>query len=261
MIVGLIGAGNMGGALARGWSAGDGGRTDLLISDADRDKAVALAAAARGEAVESNRDAAERADVVVLAVKPNLLETVAADIRPGEPRALVSILAGTTLADLEAALPDVPTLRVMPNVAAEVRHGFFCYAAGRGMEGALREDVLALFEALGTVLEMDESLFEQATALMGCGPAFIALVHEALVDAGVAEGLSDRVARQLVTGTLRGTAALLDANLGDSIDLRRRVTSPGGMTEAGVAALEGGEIRSVFEGAVRAAVLKAAQVR
>lgn len=261
MIVGLIGAGNMGGALARGWHAGEGGPTELLIADADRDKAVALAAAAAGTVVDANREAAERADVVVLAVKPNLLGKVAADIVSGKTRALVSILAGTTLAQLEAALPGVPLLRVMPNVAAEVRHGLFCYTAGPGMEGELRSDVLALFEALGTIVEMDESLFEQATVLMGCGPAFIALVHEALVDAGVAEGLSDPVARKLVTGTLRGTAALLDANLGDSIEVRRRVTSPGGLTEVGVAVLESGEIRSVFGSAVKSAVLKAAQMQ
>lgn len=255
MIVGIIGAGNMGGALARGWHASSNGPTELLVADADRDRAAALAAAAGGTVAGGNAELAERADLVVLAVKPNLLDEVASEI---EPRAVISVLAGTKLELLQAALPGVPVLRIMPNLAAEVGHGLFCYATGDGMEGELLTAALELLDALGSTVQVDERLFEQATALMGCGPGFIALVHESLTDAGVAEGLDPDLARQLVTDTLDGTAALLRANGGDSVALRERVTSPGGLTEAGIAELEAGRLRDTFESAVKAAVLKAA---
>src|SRR5437588_44449 len=122
--------------------------------------------------------------------------------------------------------------------------------AGDGPEGEIRE----LFGRLGTLIELPEPLIDAGTAVMSCGPAFYALVVEALVDAGVAHGLAPDVAAKMAVDTLAGTAAVLRERGNDTHDLRRRVTSPGGMTARGLAALERGGVRAAFEDAVAAVV-------
>lgn len=254
MDIGLIGAGSMGSALARGLGE------PLLVVDADRSKAESLALELGGEALSSPTDLADRADVVVLAHKPGQLEGVAAELG-SRPRAVASILGGTRVADVERAYPEVPAYRFMPNLAVAARRGVVCYAPGsRAADGPERE-LLGLFSRLGTVVELDEPLIEPATALMGCGPAFFALVVEALVDAGVRHGLPADRAFLLASETMGGTAALLagdglggaDGRLGLA-ELRRRVTSPGGSTARGLAALERGGVRAAFSDAVDAVV-------
>ena len=247
MRVGLIGAGNMASALARGIGQ------PLLVSDVDGRRARALADELGGEALASNAEVAERADAVVLCHKPAQLHEVAAELE-GRARAVVSILGGTRLADVEAAYPGVPVYRFMPNIPAEVRRGVLCYAPGaRAPEGPERE-VLELFGRVGIVIRLDESLIEPATALMGCGPAFFSLMVEALVDAGVAHGLQARDAATMTVETMAGTAAVLVERDEEPAALRRRVTSPGGSTARGLAALEHGGFRAALADAVAAVV-------
>ncbi len=140
----------------------------------------------------------------------------------------------------------------MPNVAAAARRGVFCLAPGRlaGDAGAVRE----LFERLGTVIELPEPLIEPATALIGCGPAFFALAVEALTEAGVRHGLDAATAARMAVETMAGTAALLEAEPLETARLRRAVTSPGGSTARGIAALERGGLRSALGDAVDAVV-------
>lgn len=253
MRIGLIGAGNMAAALARGWGE------PVVLFDPDEARAAELAAAVGGETVASNAEVAERADVVVLCHKPAQLERVAEETG-GAADAVVSILGGTPVADVERAYPGAPVYRFMPNVAAEVRRGVFCYApgarAGDGPEG----QVLELFGRLGTVIPVDEPLIEVATALMGCGPAFFALVVEALVDAGVRHGLPPADAGRMAAEAMAGTAELLSERDLDTAALRRRVTSPGGSTARGLAELERGGVRTAFADAV-AAVVDASPVK
>jgi pyrroline-5-carboxylate reductase len=245
--IGLIGAGNMASALARGWGE------PVLVADVDRGRAEALAAATGGEAAASNADVAERADVVILCHKPAQLEAVAAEVGP-HARAVVSILGGVPLAAVEAAYPEAAVYRFMPNVAAEVRRGVFCYAPGAGAAEGPEEEVVGLFARLGTVVPMSEAQMETATAVMSCAPAWLALVAEALVDAGVRHGLQRHEAEQLVAQTVAGTGELL-AEAGHSpAEVRRRVTSPGGLTARGLAALEAGGVRPAFDAAVDAVV-------
>ena len=247
MQVGLIGAGNMGGALARGWAE------PILVADADAARAEALAAAVGGEAVGSNADLAARVDVVVLCHKPGQLHEVAAEVS-GRARAVASILGGTPLAEVERAYPGVPMYRFMPNIAAEARRGVFCYAAGTcAAEGPERE-VLELFGRLGTVIALEEPLIEPATALMGCGPAFFALVVEGLVEAGVRHGLPPELGTRMAVETMAGAAEMLAGGGLDPPGLRRRVTSPGGSTARGLAALERGAVRAALGDAVDAVV-------
>jgi pyrroline-5-carboxylate reductase len=247
MRIGLIGAGNMAGALARGWGE------PVLVSDVDHARAEALAAELGGEAPGSNAYVADTADAVVLCHKPPQLQEVADEIRD-RVNAVVSILGGTPLADVEAAYPGTPVYRFMPNIPAEVGEGVFAYAPGSQAAAGPEREILELFGRIGTVVPTPESLIDTAMAVMSCSPAFFALVVEALVDAGVRSGLQPEAASQMAVGAMAGTAATLRAHDLDTLALRRRVTSPGGSTARGLAALERGGVRDAFSNAVDAVV-------
>jgi pyrroline-5-carboxylate reductase len=241
MILGLVGSGSMAAAMARGW-AGEFER--MLFSDSGSGRAGDLAAEMGGEAV-SNSEIAARADLVVLAVKPDKLDEVAPQL--GGAKEVVSVLAITTLAQLCAALPAAEhILRVMPNVGVEVRKGVLCVAGSASSVGREKLDLL------GHVFEIAEEDFDAATAVMGCSPAYFALAAEAIADAGVKDGLDPQLARELVTETAVGTAELLRRH--DPAGLRKAVASPGGSTEAGLEALEGEGARRAFAAAVEASL-------
>src|SRR3954452_1149852 len=176
MRLGFIGAGNMATALARGIGE------PVLVSDVDRSRAEALASATGGQALASNASVASQADAVVLCHKPAQLEDVALDIRDSA-RVVVSVLGGTPLAALELAYPGRPVYRFMPNIPAEVRRGVFCLAPGTRAADGPQDEIVELLGRAGTVIELPESLIAPAMALMGCGPAFFALVVEALIEA------------------------------------------------------------------------------
>jgi pyrroline-5-carboxylate reductase len=247
MRVGLIGAGNMARALAGGW--GD----PVLCTDALPERAAALVEQLGGEVATSNAELAQRADVVVLCHKPDQLAAVAAQVA-GNAKAVVSILGGTPLSALQDAYPGVPVIRLMPNVAVEVRQGVVCLARGDEVPDDLMREVVALLERVATVVQLDEKLMEVATAIMGVGPAYVALFVEAQVDAAVRLGMPPELAAQLATATAAGTSALLGEHGNDTLGVRRMVTSPGGSTARGLAALEQGGLRAAFQAAAEAVV-------
>jgi pyrroline-5-carboxylate reductase len=240
VIVGFIGSGSMAAAMARGWA---GEFEGMLFSDSGSGRAQALAEELGGEAV-ANEEIARRADLVVLAVKPNRLEEVASELATA--RAVVSVLAATTLERLRAALPGARVLRAMPNVGVEVGRGVLCAAGEAG--GATREKLAKL----GRVVEIAEEDFDAATAVMGCSPAYLALAVEAIADAGAADGLDPELSRELVVETAAGTAELLRRH--DPAAVRRAVASPGGSTERGLEALDREGARRAFEAAVEASL-------
>lgn len=248
MQIGLIGCGNMARALARGW-----GRP-LVCSDPVRERAQALAAEVGGEALDTNAEVARRAELVVLCHKPVQLEEVAHEVAP-EARAIASILAATSLAALRAAYPDRPVYRFIPSLPVEVRQGAVVQAGDAvtaAGQGQLDAGVSALFAELGSLVQLDDSLIDVATGLMSCSPAYVALIAEAQVDAGLRRGIPAREGAQLVVQTLAGTAELLRRRDFDMIGVRREVTSPGGLTARGVDALERGGVRSAFSDALDA---------
>lgn len=247
MIIGFIGSGNMAAAMARGWT---GEFETMLFSDSGSGRAAELAAELGGEAA-ANEEIARRADLLVLAVKPGKLEEVAPQL--GEARRIVSVLAVIGLERLRAAFPGAEVLRVMPNVGVEVRRGVLCVAGEADREA--REKLAAL----GHVVEIADSDFDEATAIMGCAPAYLALAVEALADAGAAAGFDPELAKELVVETMAGTAELL--RLHDPADLRRAVASPGGATEAGLEALDREGARAAFELAVEASLERMREVR
>ena len=249
MQIGLIGAGNMATALARGW--GD----PVLVHDAYRPRAEALVAELGGEVVDSNAELARRVDAVLLAHKPAGLERVAADIG-GEAKGVVSILGGVSLEALRSAYGATPVVRMMPSVPVEVRRGVTCHARDAKADAQLEAEVVELFERVGLVVGLDESQIDVAMGLMSCAPAYVALVAEAQVDAGVRAGLPADVAGELVAANIGGTAALLQARGMDTLAVRRSVTSPGGSTARGLAALEHGGVRAAFDDAMQAVLAR-----
>jgi pyrroline-5-carboxylate reductase len=245
MRVGLIGAGNMARALARGWGE------PVICSDSGSGRAQQLVSELGGEALASNRAVAQQADLVVLCHKPAQLQSVAEEIRE-EGKPVASVLGGTSIAALQDAYPGVPVFRLMPNTPVEVRRGVVCYSPVPGVDAELEGQVLELLGRLGTVVTLPESLLEPATAVMGVGPAYHALVAESQTDAAVRHGLPAPLASRLVTETMAGTAALLSAREYDTLAVRREVTSPGGSTARGLAALERGGVRAAFHDAIDA---------
>jgi pyrroline-5-carboxylate reductase len=243
MRLGFIGAGNMASALARGIGE------PVLVTDLVPGKAEALVEAVGGEVLETPAYVADAADAVVLAHKPGQLVEVAEQIRD-RTRTVVSILGAVPTTKIEEAYPQADVHRFLPNIPVELGQGVLVYAAREE-----NPELVELFGRAGRVIRLPkEELVEPAMALMSCGPAFMALVAEALVDAGVLHGLTPEDATAMVIETMAGSAAVLRETDGDTRGLRRRVTSPGGSTAQGLAALEQGGVRAAFEDAVTSVV-------
>jgi pyrroline-5-carboxylate reductase len=239
-MIGLVGSGNMARALALGWGE------PVLCTDSGSGRARELAALVGGRAVGSNRELAERADVVVLAHKPAQLAAVAAEIGDAAD-AVVSILARTTQAEVRAAYPETPVFRVEPNTPVEVKRGVLAFALPDApVDEELHARIQELFGRLGTVVEIPEGLMRVAGATGGVGPAYWALLVEAQVDAAIRRGMPQQLASRLVTETMAGSAELLRARDYDTLALRRAVASPGGTTARGLAALERGGVRAAL---------------
>ncbi len=226
----------MAGALARGW--GD----PILATDHGSGRARALVDELGGEVV-SNVECAKRADVLILAHKPYQLDEVAREIAPRG--IVVSILGSTPLADLEDAYPDAEVYRALPNLPVQVRRGVIVFADEAGA-------VKALFERVGTVVEVPERLLGAVNAVTGVGPAYWALFAEAWTDSAIRHGIPAAKAATLVTETMAGTAALLTQT--DTLALRRSVASPGGTTARGLNALEQDGVRAALANAMDAVV-------
>ena len=250
MKVGLIGAGNMARALARGWAQ------PVLCSDPITERARALAEETGGEALENNAEVARAADLVVLAHKPQQLQEVAADVAP-HAAAVASILAATPLVALRAAYPDCPVYRFIPSLPVEVRQGAVVQARDAVQDPALDSQVSELFASLGVLVTLDDALVDVAMCLMSCGPAYVALVAEAQVEAGLRYGVPAAEGAELVVQTLAGTAELLRQRSYDTVAVRREVSSPGGMTVRGLDALERAGLRAAFSDAMDAVMRSA----
>ena len=261
MKVGFIGAGSMGGAILRGLLAGGRvAREDLVFYDPDPGRRADL----EKLEVEAALDNVEvmHAQVVVLAVKPQLLDQVLDGAKEfARPwHLIVSIAAGVPLATLEAAFPECRVIRAMPNAPALVGAGITCLAAG---SRATPEDLavaLELFQAVGQAAVVEERLLDAVTALSGSGPAFVAIFIEALADGGVRAGLPRATAHQLAAHTVLGAARLcLEGEMHPAV-LKDMVASPGGTTIEGLHFLEQGGFRGLVMGAVAAAAVRAKEL-
>ena len=251
----LLGGGRMGEALLGGLIDAGWDPEHLAVAEVDADRRRVLEATFPGVRVApSPAWAVSDAEVVVLAVKPGVVAEALGQCLPslGEETLLISIAAGVRLETLEAAAPGRPVVRAMPNTPALVRRAATAIAGGTHATDAHLAEAERILGAVGIVVRVPETQLDAVTALSGSGPAYVFLVAEALIDAGVLAGLPREVADRLTRETLLGAATLLAE--GDAPEaLRAAVTSPGGTTAAGLHVLESRGTRAAFLDAVRAA--------
>lgn len=284
--IAIIGGGSIGEALLSGLLRAGRHVKDLVVAERMPDRAKYLAQT-YSILVTSVADAVENATFVVVAVKPADVESVIGDLAKAVAAAeshsaeqvFVTVAAGITISYFESKLPaGTSVIRAMPNAAALVGAGVTALAMGRYVTPQQLEEVSALFDAVGGVLTVPERQMDAVTAVSGSGPAYFFLFVEALVDAGVAVGLSRHVATDLAVQTMAGSTAmllermdqeqrLLDGEaLGVRMDttaaqLRASVTSPGGTTAAALRELERGALRAAVDAAVQAAKNRSEQLR
>ncbi len=260
MNVGFIGAGHIAGAMARGWHASRAAEVPtLLFHDLAPGRAAEVAAACGGAAFASVAELVAASDHVFVAVRPQDVDAVLATAGPRlEGRGLVSLAAGVTLAQLRAALPaEARVARLMPNIAAELGLGVFLLVPGT--LGALAAPLCRALDTIGTTVELDESLFDVATAVSGCMPGFMAFIIEAFAAAARRGGLDEATARHLAVAAARGAAAMV-ARSGDPAAVMAATATAGGMTSAGLAELRSSALGSAIEGAVAAAAARAKEL-
>jgi pyrroline-5-carboxylate reductase len=263
MTLGFIGSGKMSTALVQGVvKSGAFPAAQIAVTDAIAGVAQKLATEAGVRVAASNAELAATADVLVLCVKPgDALDALRALAPTLGEKLVISIVAGLPLASLQqAAGPRARIVRVMPNTPALIHQGAAAYALGAGAtlaDGAVTEKV---FGAVGVVVKVKEELLDVVTGLSGSGPAYVYMVIEALSDAGVLLGLPRDLSLTLAAQTVSGAAQMVLETGRHPAALKDEVTSPGGTTIAGLAALEAGALRSTFLRAVRAATERAREL-
>ncbi|MDH6246325.1 pyrroline-5-carboxylate reductase [Mycobacterium sp. OTB74] len=280
--IAIIGGGNIGEALLSGLLRAGRQAKDLVVAETYPDRAKQLADT-YSVRVTDVRDAAENADYVIIAVKPDAVPAVLTEVaavaakaaRDSVEQVLVSVAAGVSTSYYESKLlAGSPVVRVMPNTPMLVGAGVSALSAGRFATVDQLDEVSLIFGAVGGVVRVPESQMDAVTAVSGSGPAYFYLMAEALIDAGVAAGLPRAVSTELVSQTMAGSAAMLldrietsgEGTGPDSLDasaaqLRAAVTSPGGTTAAGLRELERGGLRAAAAAAVEAAKTRSEQLR
>lgn len=257
MKIGFLGAGKMATALAKGLvTSGVVGADSITASDVYEPARLAFREATGIDVSPDNREATWTRTVIVLAVKPQIVPSILAEIEDQiDPSTLVvSIAAGVSLSALEDALPERQrAVRVMPNTPALVQSGASCFALGTHATADDAQTVRELLSPIGTVDEVPESLLDAVTGLSGSGPAYVYEMIEALSDGGVRVGLPRQLATKLAAQTLLGAAKMVLETGEHPGVLKDAVTSPGGTTIAGLHALESGALRATLMNAVSAA--------
>jgi pyrroline-5-carboxylate reductase len=259
--IAFLGAGNMAEALVKGMlRAGVAMPGEILLTDRRKERLSELETRYGVRTSTDNRDAAAQASIIVLSVKPQVMNKLLAEIAPSldGKKLVISIAAGVPLAAVERRVGHgVRIIRTMPNTPALVGAGATAISAG---EHATQEDMdqaKLLFDAVGKTVVVDETLLDAVTGLSGSGPAYVFLMIEALADAGVKMGLDRRNSQDLAAQTVLGSAQLLLETGEHPGKLKDQVTSPGGTAIAGLHTLEAGGLRTTLMNAVEAATQRA----
>ena len=263
----FIGTGNMGGALVRAACRAIGADR-VAVTNRTPAKAEELAAELGCAVVKSNADAVREAEFIFLGVKPHMMRPLLNTLAPvladcyaaGEDKVLVSMAAGLRIEDMRPHLKpagyDVPVLRIMPNTCVAIGQGMTALCTEEWVDESVLEEVEEILSATGKVDRVPEDLFDQFSALAGCGPAFVYPYIEALADGAVSTGLPRKQAVEYAARTVLGAAALVLESGKHPGQLKDEVCSPGGSTIAGVAELERGGLRAAAINAVQAAYRK-----
>lgn len=257
MRVGIVGAGVMAEAIISGLIADRAVQAAQLIASHPRRERRDVLAERHGiHPVATNREALADAQVVVIAVKPQMLGRVMRELRGrlDADQVVVSIVAGATIRTLVDGLQHAAVVRAMPNTPSQIRRGITVWSASEACSAAQRDLARGVLRALGEERQVaDEAFVAMATALSGTGPTYLFAVMEALIDAGVHLGFPRELAHDLVVDTLIGSAEFARQSELHPAQLRNAVTSPGGTSAAAIYELEKGRIRTVFSDAVWAA--------
>lgn len=262
--IAVLGAGNMGTALLRGiLASGWGRKRQVVASHPKPEKAAALHRELGIRVFGSNLEAAQRGDIVVLAVKPQILEKVLTEIRPAlsPSRLVISIAAGFPTSRIEAAVGNrIPVVRAMPNVAAVVGLSATVLCGGRHAKAGQLAQARKIFESIGVVVELPEYQLDAVTGLSGSGPMYVFQIIEGLSDAGVRVGLSRDVATILTVQTVLGAAKMAEVLKVHPAVMKDMVTSPGGTAIAALHSLERNRLRAILMDAVEAATARSKEL-
>jgi pyrroline-5-carboxylate reductase len=256
--IAFIGAGNMASALIEGLiAAGTCPAARIVATDVRGDAVAALSVRHGIDSASDNVSAARAADVIVLSTKPQVFPAILPELAPviGRDKLVISIAAGVPIAVIESQLTSARVVRAMPNTPALVRAGATAIAAGAHASSADMDVAAAIFASVGIVERVPEDALDAVTALSGSGPAYVFLMVEALAAAGVRVGLPESTAAALAAQTVFGAGKLLRESGEAPEALRRKVSSPGGTTVAGIERLE----QRDFRGAVAQAVERATE--
>ena len=261
MKIGFIGSGNMGSALASAAARASG--TEVMIYDKDAEKAKAVAEALGASYASLEKIAAE-CDFVFLGVKPNIICSVADGLKDklSEKAVVVSMAAGVKIAKIASHLKlGTPIIRIMPNTAVEVGEGMILYATNEKVSEQIQNDFAELLKYAGKLDKINEGLIDAASAVSGCGPAFVYMFINALADGGVEKGIPRDKALMYAEQTVLGAASLAIATGEHPEKLKDDVCSPGGTTIAGVHALEKGKMRASVMDAVKESYQKTLKIK
>lgn len=241
------------GLLASGWRRPE----DIVVTARSQERLEELSQR-HGVNVELDNGAAVKgAEVIVLAVKPQDIDTLLASVSPhiGADQTVLSVVAAISTGAIESQLDEsVPVVRAMPNTPSIVHEGMAGIAAGKHADGTHLKHASDVLSHVGRVVEVQESALDAVTAISGSGPAYFALLAEAMIEAGILLGLSREVSTELVIQTMLGSAKLLRDEKMHPVELREMVTSPGGTTIRAIRVLEQSGVRAAFLNAIQAAM-------
>lgn len=259
-MIGFIGGGNMAEALIKGVRMG-GGKEEIMVSEPTADRRSFLETEYRVRTTGSNADLVSACDIIILAVKPQIIDSVMDEVSGlvDNSKTVVSIAAGVTLSYLGARLRTDKLIRVMPNTPALVQEGMSVISLCECFTGRELDTVRSILMSVGRVMTLPERQMNAVTAVSGSGPAFVALFVEAMTSAGEKMGLGSAEASELAVQTLIGTAKLLEGGMPPE-KLRKMVTSPGGTTEAGLRTFAEKGLQDVVLAALESARIRAEEL-
>jgi len=256
--LGLLGAGNMAEALVRGViQSGTIPSRDIIASDVSPERRAFFKDKLNINTTEDNKKVVSSSNIIVLCVKPQQVDAVLQEVSPefvAKSKLLASICAGVTTARMEKSLPAKSrVVRVMPNTPMLVNLGASCLCAGKHARDEDLGVIEALFSSASITLRVEEKMMDAVTGLSGSGPAYLFYLVEAMIDAGIAEGFSREDAAALASRTVLGAAKMLEETKLPPEELRRRVTSPNGTTQAAIEKLDADLVKIKMTAAVRRA--------
>jgi len=262
--IAFLGAGNMAEALVAGIIKGKLSETDcLLATDISPNRLAVLKDRYHIQVGSQNSNAVLWSDVIILCVKPQVMNEVSTDIQSSlsEKQLVISVAAGVPINSIQTKIGQtIPLVRAMPNTPAVIQEGVTALSGCRGLSSDHLEVAKKIFESVGKVVVVDESLMDAVTGLSGSGPAYVYLAIEALIDGGVRVGLPRNVAHILAVQTVLGAAKMVEETGEHPAVLKDRVTSPGGTTIAGLQRLEEGGLRATLIEAVEAAAHRSSEL-